>query len=118
MTRDTIARTVASGSTWGPVRTTSRWTSAARWPTSATAVYSIETRHLRDAGLGGGSDGLAVGPEWIWPDTLAFDHEGAPWVSTNHLNHAFSGRMNFDQMAPNFRIMRVRLKEQDAWQSI
>jgi sugar lactone lactonase YvrE len=123
--------------------------------TTGDAVYSVETRHLRDAKLrdsdiarhvsgpiriGGGSDGIAVGrdggvyvtnvtlnrvqridpqtrtvatiaegPEWIWSDTLAFDSEGALWVSTNHLNHAFSGRMDFDQAGPNFRIMRIRL---------
>lgn len=51
----------------------------------------------------------AEGPEWIWPDTMAFDHEGGLWVSTNHLNHAFSGRMDFDKAEPNFRIMRIRL---------
>lgn len=123
--------------------------------TTGDAVYSVETRHLRDGKLrdkdiarhvsgpiriGGGSDGIAVGrdggvyvtnvtlnrvqridpqtrtvatiaegPEWIWPDTMAFDAEGALWVSTNHLNHAFSGRMDFDQAGPNFRIMRIRL---------
>lgn len=52
---------------------------------------------------------VAEGPEWIWPDTMAFDHEGDLWVSTNHLNHAFSGRMDFDKAEPNFRIMRIRL---------
>jgi sugar lactone lactonase YvrE len=123
--------------------------------TTGDAVYSVETRHLRDGKLrdkdiarhvngpiriGGGSDGIAVGrdggvyvtnvtlnrvqridpqtrtvatiaegPEWIWPDTMAFDAEGALWVSTNHLNLAFSGRMDFDQAGPNFRIMRIRL---------
>ncbi len=128
--------------------------------TTGDAVYSIDTRHLRNASLrdeaiarqvtgpiriGGGSDGIAVGrdgrvyvtnvtlnrvqridprtravstvvegPEWIWPDTMAFDRDGALWVSTNHLNHAFSGRMNFDQRAPNFRIMRVNLGAPEA----
>lgn len=52
---------------------------------------------------------VVEGPEWIWPDTMAFDHQGALWVSTNHLNHAFSGRMDFDKAEPNFRIMRIRL---------
>jgi len=52
---------------------------------------------------------LVQGREWIWPDTLSLDQHGGLWVSTNHLNHAFSGRMDFDKVEPNFRIMRIAL---------
>lgn len=123
--------------------------------TTGDAVYALDTRHIRgDAQppadleahvigpvrIGGGSDGMAVGPdgqiyvtnitlnriqqidptswgvrtlvegpEWIWPDTLAFDREGNLWASTNHLNHAFSGQMQFDTAKPNFRIFKIPL---------
>ncbi len=52
---------------------------------------------------------LAEGPEWVWPDTLSLDQRGGLWASTNHLNHAFSGHMDFDKAEPNFRIMRIQL---------
>lgn len=124
--------------------------------TTGDAVYAMDTQHIRDDArqpadleahvigpirIGGGSDGMAVGPdgqiyvtnitlnriqqidpvswavrtlvegpEWIWPDTLAFDREGNLWASTNHLNHAFSGKMQFDTAKPNFRIFKIPLR--------
>lgn len=124
--------------------------------TTGDAVYALDTRHIRGGAqppadlqthvvgpirIGGGSDGMAVGPdgqiyvtnitlnriqkidpaswtvrtlvegpEWIWPDTLAFDREGNLWASTNHLNYAFSGQMQFDTSKPNFRIFKIPLR--------
>jgi sugar lactone lactonase YvrE len=51
---------------------------------------------------------LASGPDLIWPDSLAWDDRGGLFVSTNHLNHVFSGAMRFDGPAPNFRILRIQ----------
>jgi sugar lactone lactonase YvrE len=50
---------------------------------------------------------VAEGPEFIWPDSVAPDFQGGMVVSTNHLNHAFAGVMNFDRKEPNFRIFRI-----------
>ena len=130
--------------------------------TTGDALYAIETALLRDAvldsapadtpddaeladaiegpfRLGGGSDGIAPGPDgriwvtdltnnrvsafdpetqtfetvvageaFIWPDSLAHDFDGGMLLSTNHLNHAFGGVMDFDRAEPNFRIFRIR----------
>ncbi len=39
---------------------------------------------------------LAAGPDFVWPDSLSWDDQGGLFVSTNHLNHAFAGRLSFD----------------------
>jgi len=57
---------------------------------------------------GNTSHTVAAGPELIWPDSLSWDDRGGLWMSTNHLNHAFSGVMLFDGPAPNFRIFRIQ----------
>jgi sugar lactone lactonase YvrE len=50
---------------------------------------------------------LFGGTEMIWPDSLANDFKGNMLLSTNHLNHAFGGKMDFDGNKPNFRIWRL-----------
>lgn len=47
------------------------------------------------------------GKDFIWPDSLAFDFKGNVLLTTNHLNHAFGGTMDFDKSDPNFRIFRL-----------
>lgn len=51
---------------------------------------------------------LAEGPGTEWPDSLTWDDKGGLLYSTNWLNHAFAGQMNFDQATPNFRIWRIQ----------
>ncbi len=121
--------------------------------TTGDAIYRIDAALLHDPSVaperlaaavegpfrpGGGSDGIAFGPdgqlwvtdvtnnriltfdteteefdivvegdEFIWPDTLAPDLHGGMLASTNHLNHAFAGVMEFDGAEPNFRIFRI-----------
>ena len=55
----------------------------------------------------GSFETMVEGEEFIWPDTLAHDFSGGMLLSTNHLNHAFAGVMDFDQAEPNFRIWRL-----------
>lgn len=51
---------------------------------------------------------IASGPQFTWPDSLGWDPQGGLWVSTNHLNWVFGGKMRFDQKAPNFRLFRIQ----------
>ena len=51
---------------------------------------------------------IAEGPGTEWPDSLSWDNKGGLLYSTNWLNHAFAGQMNFDKTSPNFRIWRVQ----------
>ena len=51
---------------------------------------------------------LAEGPGTEWPDSLSWDDKGGLLFSTNWLNRAFAGQMNFDQTTPNFRIWRIQ----------
>lgn len=51
---------------------------------------------------------LAEGPGTEWPDSLTWDDKGGLLYSTNWLNRAFAGQMNFDQATPNFRIWRIQ----------
>lgn len=51
---------------------------------------------------------IAEGKGFEWPDSLSWDGQGGLLVSTNWLNHAFSGKMNFDQATPNFRVWRIQ----------
>jgi sugar lactone lactonase YvrE len=51
---------------------------------------------------------LAEGPGTEWPDSLSWDDKGGLLFSTNWLNRAFAGQMNFDQATPNFRIWRIQ----------
>jgi sugar lactone lactonase YvrE len=51
---------------------------------------------------------LAEGPGTEWPDSLTWDDKGGLLFSTNWLNRAFAGQMNFDQATPNFRIWRIQ----------
>ncbi|MBI3286151.1 MAG: SMP-30/gluconolactonase/LRE family protein [Burkholderiales bacterium] len=122
--------------------------------TTGDAVYSVATRHLRDASMtdaqlqkkvrgplriGGGSDGLTIddvgqvyitnisknalqmfdpkskrlrtlasGADMVWPDSMGWDSKGGLWLSTNHLNHAFAGTMDFDTQVANFRLWRIQ----------
>lgn len=50
---------------------------------------------------------LFGGDDFIWPDSLANDFKGRILLTTNHLNHAFGGVMDFDKAGPNFGIWRV-----------
>lgn len=51
---------------------------------------------------------IAEGAGFEWPDSLSWDDKGGLYVSTNWLNHAFAGQMNFNQSTPNFRIWRIQ----------
>jgi sugar lactone lactonase YvrE len=51
---------------------------------------------------------IAQGPGTEWPDSLTWDTKGGLLFSTNWLNRAFAGQMNFDQATPNFRIWRIQ----------
>lgn len=51
---------------------------------------------------------IAEGKNFIWPDSLSWDDLGGLYVSTNHLNHAFSGKMDYSRPEPNFRIFRIQ----------
>lgn len=51
---------------------------------------------------------VAHGPGVEWPDSLTWDDKGGLVFSANWLNRAFAGQMNFDQVAPNFRIWRIQ----------
>jgi sugar lactone lactonase YvrE len=51
---------------------------------------------------------LVHGKDFAWPDSLSWDDAGRLYVSTNHLNHAFSGRLTFDGSTSNFRIFRIQ----------
>jgi sugar lactone lactonase YvrE len=51
---------------------------------------------------------IAEGAGTEWPDSLTWDDKGGLLFSTNWLNRAFAGQMNFDQTAPNFRIWRIQ----------
>lgn len=51
---------------------------------------------------------LASGAEMIWPDSMSWDAAGGLWISTNHLNHAFAGTMDFDKTEANFRLLRIQ----------
>jgi sugar lactone lactonase YvrE len=51
---------------------------------------------------------IASGAGTEWPDSLTWDDKGGLVFSTNWLNRAFAGQMNFDQSTPNFRIWRVQ----------
>jgi len=51
---------------------------------------------------------IAQGPGVEWPDSLTWDDQGGLLFSTNWLNHAFAGVMNFNQATPNFRIWRIQ----------
>jgi sugar lactone lactonase YvrE len=51
---------------------------------------------------------IAEGPGIEWPDSLSWDDQGRLYFSTNWLNRAFAGAMNFDQSSPNFRIWRLQ----------
>lgn len=51
---------------------------------------------------------LAQGAGTEWPDSLTWDNKGGLLFSTNWLNRAFAGQMNFDQTTPNFRIWRIQ----------
>lgn len=57
---------------------------------------------------GGGFTTVASGAGFDWPDSLTWDDSGGLYVSTNHLNHAFAGVMDFDTAEPNFRIFRIQ----------
>lgn len=52
-------------------------------------------------------DIVAEGPEFVWPDSLAPDFQGGMVATTNHLNHAFAGVMDYGRDEPNFRIFRI-----------
>lgn len=54
---------------------------------------------------------VVEGSDFIWPDSLAHDFHGNILLTTNHLNHAFSGVMRFDTTEPNFRIYRFAAKD-------
>jgi sugar lactone lactonase YvrE len=72
-------------------------------------VYVTNVTHDRVEVLDGESRRtLASGPELVWPDSLSWDDRGGLYVSTNHLNHLFSGRMTFTGPRANFRILRVQ----------
>lgn len=49
------------------------------------------------------------GDEFIWPDSLASDFNGNILMTTNHLNRAFAGTMNFETSKPNFKIFKLPL---------
>jgi sugar lactone lactonase YvrE len=51
---------------------------------------------------------IAEGSGVEWPDSLTWDDRGGLIFSTNWLNRAFGGSMNFDQATPNFRIWRIQ----------
>jgi sugar lactone lactonase YvrE len=51
---------------------------------------------------------IAEGSGLEWPDSLTWDDRGGLIFSTNWLNRAFGGSMNFDQATPNFRIWRIQ----------
>jgi sugar lactone lactonase YvrE len=51
---------------------------------------------------------IASGAGTEWPDSLTWDDKGGLVFSTNWLNRAFAGQMNFDQSMPNFRIWRIQ----------
>lgn len=51
---------------------------------------------------------IAEGKNFIWPDSLSWDDRGGLYISTNHLNHAFSGKMDYSRSEPNFRIFRIQ----------
>ncbi len=51
---------------------------------------------------------IAQGAGTEWPDSLTWDTKGGLLYSTNWLNRAFAGQMNFDQATPNFRIWRIQ----------
>lgn len=51
---------------------------------------------------------VAEGKGMVWPDSLSWDTRGGLFFSTNHLNHAFAGVIDFDKTEPNFRIFRVQ----------
>jgi sugar lactone lactonase YvrE len=51
---------------------------------------------------------IASGVGTEWPDSLTWDDKGGLLFSTNWLNRAFAGQMNFDQSTPNFRIWRIQ----------
>ncbi len=53
------------------------------------------------------TDILFEGPDFIWPDSLASDFKGNMLLTTNHLNHAFEGKMNYDGDNANFRVWRI-----------
>ena len=72
-------------------------------------VYVTNVTHDRLEVLDGEDQRtLASGPTLIWPDSLSWDDRGGLFVSTNHLNQVFSGRMRFDGHEPNFRILRIQ----------
>src|SRR5262249_32891679 len=48
---------------------------------------------------------IASGPDFAWPDTLAWDDRGNLYITTNHLNHGFAGTLDFTRT--NFRIFRI-----------
>jgi sugar lactone lactonase YvrE len=57
---------------------------------------------------GGSLSIVAEGHGVVWPDSLTWDDHGGLLFSTNHLNHAFGGMMDFDSKEPNFRIFRIQ----------
>ncbi|WP_394831466.1 major royal jelly family protein [Pendulispora rubella] len=58
---------------------------------------------------------LAEGPGTEWPDSLTWDDKGGLWFSSNWLNRAFAGQMNFEQSTPNFRIWRIQTDSSKAF---
>lgn len=50
---------------------------------------------------------LFEGGEFVWPDSLANDFAGGMVLSTNRLNSAFSGQLDFDGDDQNFAIWRI-----------
>jgi sugar lactone lactonase YvrE len=51
---------------------------------------------------------IAEGAGMEWPDSLTWDTKGGLLFSSNWLNKAFAGQMNFDQSTPNFRVWRIQ----------
>ncbi|WP_394842108.1 major royal jelly family protein [Pendulispora brunnea] len=58
---------------------------------------------------------IAEGPGTEWPDSLTWDDRGGLWFSSNWLNRAFAGQMNFEQGTPNFRIWRIQTDSSKAF---
>jgi sugar lactone lactonase YvrE len=68
------------------------------------AKNAIQVMHPKTMAL----STLASDDTMIWPDSFSWDSKGGLWLSTNHLNHAFGGAMDFDKITPNFRLIRIQ----------
>lgn len=53
------------------------------------------------------TDILFEGGDFVWPDSLATDFSGGMLLSTNRLNSAFSGQLDYDGDDVNFAIWRI-----------